>query len=190
MNSEKILNYVKQHSNADDWTLHISYWDSHETRFAQNGITQHIAGPKLDITLNVSYGTQSGSATVNQDDETTLAFLLKTAQDIARHAPEDPEFMPSAAYAKLPVVQNCDAETKALEPKQMVELVQRSIDKAKAFGATVSGMTEKHFGQSWMFTKKRLCGKQRKNRFWPLHDPEESRSGNQGGLQCQSLCRI
>ncbi len=165
MNSEKILQYIRQHCNADDWALYISYWDSHETRFAQNGITQHIAGPKLDITLNVSYGTKSGSATVNQDDENTLAFMLKTAQDIAAHAPEDPEFMPSAEKADLPEVNNCDPETKNLEPIQMVDIVQKAIDKAKAFGASVSGMTEKHYHNSWMFTKNGFAGNSERTNF-------------------------
>ncbi len=165
MNSEKTLQYIKQHCKADDWTLYISYWDSHETRFAQNGITQHIAGPKLDITLSVSYGTKSGSATVNQDDESTLAFMLKTARDIATHAPEDPEFMPSAEKAELPQVNNCDAETKNLTPQQLVEIVQRSINKAKANNATVSGMTEKHWHNSWMFTKNGFAGNSERTAF-------------------------
>jgi len=165
MNSEKIVQFIKNNCSADDYTLRISHWDSHETRFAQNGITQHIAGPKLDITLNVSYGTKSGSATVNQDDDETLAFLVKTAEASARHAPEDPEFMPSAGFAELPKVNNCDTQTKELEPRQMVDIVQRSIDKAKAMGATVSGMTEKHYGQSWMFTKNGFAGSDAKTDF-------------------------
>lgn len=165
MNSEKILQYIKQHSNADDWSLFISYWDSHETRFAQNGITQHITGPKLDITLNVSYGSKSGSCTVNQANDESLEFLLKTAQDIARIAPEDPEFMPSAEAAELPKVNNCDEETKNLDPKQMVEIVQKAIDKAKAFDSTVSGMTEKHYHNSWMFTKNGFAGHSERTGF-------------------------
>jgi predicted Zn-dependent protease len=158
MNIERIAQYIKQHTTAEDYSLHVSNWDSHETRFAQNGITQHIAGPKLDITLNVSYGTKSGSCTVNQDDETTLAFLLKTAEDMAKLAPEDPEFMPTTSAVPLPKVDNCDAETRDLSPKQMVEIVQKAIDKAKAIDATVSGMTEKHYGESYMFTKNGFAG--------------------------------
>ena len=165
MNSERIAQYIKQHCSADDYSLHISHWDSHETRFAQNGITQHIAGPKLDITLKVSFGTKSGSSTVNQDDEATLAFLLKTAEDMAKLAPEDPEFMPSAKFVELPKVDNNDPETRNLSPGQMVEIVQKSIDKAKAFQATVSGMTERHFGESWMFTKNGFIGSNSRTDF-------------------------
>ena len=165
MNIEKIAQYIKQHTNADDYTFNISHWDSHETRFAQNGITQHMAGPKMEITLSVSYGAKSGSCSVTQDDETTLAFLLKTAEDMAKLTPEDPEFMPSAMPATLPKVNNCDPETRDLQPKQLVEIVQQSIDKAKAMDATVSGMTEKHYGESFMFTKNGFVGNNSQTTF-------------------------
>ena len=165
MNIERIAEYIKMHCSADDYSLHISNWDSHQTRFAQNGITQHMAGEKLDISLNVSFGTKSGSCTVNQNDEQSLAYLIKTAEDIARLAPEDPEFMPSAGQASVPKVDNCDEETKNLQPAQMVEIVQQAIDKAKAIDATVSGMTEKHYGQSFMFTKNGFVGSNESTNF-------------------------
>ena len=165
MNSEKILDFIKKHCSADDFSLRISHWDSHETRFAQNRITQHIAGPKLDITLNVAFGSKCGSATVNQDDEAALAYLLKTAQDIAHLAPEDPEFMPYADPAELPVVNNCDPETKNLDPKKMVEIIQQANTTADGHNATVSGMTEKHYGESWMFTRKGFAGSDKRSTF-------------------------
>jgi predicted Zn-dependent protease len=165
MNFEKINQYIKQHCTADDYSVYISYSDSHETRFAQNGITQHIAGPKLDITLHVSFGTQSGSCTVNQDDEQNLAFMLKTAEDIAKIAPEDPEYISSAPFAELPKVNNCDPATRDLDPKQMVDIVQKAIDKAKAMDATVSGMTEKHYNERLMFTKNGFVGQDCQTEF-------------------------
>lgn len=165
MNSEKILAYIKTHCSADDYSLRISYWDSHETRFAQNKITQHIAGPKLDISLVVAFGSKCGTASVNQDDEATLAFLIKTAEDIARLAPEDPEFMPFAEPAALPQVDNCDLSTKNLEPTKMVEIIQQAIAKAEAQQATVSGMTEKHYGESWFYTKRGFVGHNKRTNF-------------------------
>ncbi|MDY0150899.1 MAG: metallopeptidase TldD-related protein [Candidatus Cloacimonas sp.] len=165
MNIEKISQYIKKHCTADDYSLHVWNKDSHETRFAQNGITQHIAGPKLDITLRVSFGTKTGSCTINQEDETNLAYLLKTAEDMARLAPDDPEFLASAAFAELPKVDNCDPATRDLEPKQMVAIVQNSIDKAKAMGATVSGMTEKHHIERFMLTKNGFVGQECQTEF-------------------------
>ncbi|HNQ43484.1 MAG TPA: metallopeptidase TldD-related protein [Candidatus Cloacimonadota bacterium] len=158
MNRDKIIDYIKSHVSADDWTLRIFDKDSHETRFAQNGITQHIAGAKLDITLNVSFGASSGTCSVNQSDDDTLAYLIRTAETTARLAPEDPEFIPTASHAELPPTDNCDPETRDLNPEQMVDIVSKAIDKAKAMDATVSGMTEKHVSERCMVTKNGFYG--------------------------------
>ncbi len=155
---EKIAQYVQTHCQADDYELNISLSDSHETRFAQNGITQHIAGPGLDITLGVAFGQKTGGCSVNQDDEATLDHLIKTAESIARLNRPDPEYMPSVGAQQLQPVNNCDPATRALEPAKMVEIVGQAIAKAKAYGATVSGMTEKHIVESAFFTKNGFAG--------------------------------
>ncbi len=153
MKTKDIVKYIHEHSKADDFICSISEIDSHSTRFAQNSITQHIAGPKLNIALELSFGDKSGSCRVNQADEASLDFLIKTAEDIACLAPADPEHMPSTGPVELPKVENCAAATLNLKPKEMVEIVQRSIDQALAMNAKVSGMCEKHLMKTWLFTK-------------------------------------
>jgi predicted Zn-dependent protease len=165
MNSEKIVQYIQKHCIADDWTLNISKDDSHETRFAQNVITQHIAGAMKTISLSVAFGSKAGSCTVNQDDEESLAYIIKTAEDIAKLAPEDPEFVPSEGKKDIPKLANCDPETKTLEPEQMVEIVRKSVDRAKNIGATVSGLTEKHIETNALFTKNGFAGEYDKSDF-------------------------
>ena len=165
MNSEKIVQYIQKHCIADDWTLNISKDDSHETRFAQNVITQHIAGAMKTISLSVAFGSKAGSCTVNQDDEESLAYIIKTAEDIAKLAPEDPEFVPSEGKMDIPKLANCDPETKTLEPEQMVEIVRKSVDRAKNIGATVSGLTEKHIETNALFTKNGFAGEYEKSDF-------------------------
>lgn len=158
MNSEKIVKYIQTNCQADDWSLNIFEDDSHETRFAQNCITQHIAGATKEISLSVSFDGKKGSCSINQDDEESLAYLLKTAEGIAKLAPVDPEFVPSEGKKNIPAVVNCDPETRALQPKQLVEIVQNSINEAKKFGATVSGLTEKHINSNCLFTKNGFAG--------------------------------
>jgi len=150
---EKIAQYIRTHCEADDYSLNIWRGDSHETRFAQNRVTQHLAGPKMRINLSVAFGNQTGSASVNQDDPEILKQLIKSAQDIARLNQPDPEYIPSAPQADLPRVSNLDAATQNLEPAKMVEIVQGMIDRAKVYGDTVSGMTEKHLSEWMLLTK-------------------------------------
>lgn len=154
----KIHEYIREHIKADDYTLGIYNNESHETRFAQNGITQHITGPKIEINLKVSFGKRSGSSFTNQSDETSLKKLIADAEAIAQMAPEDPEHIPSAPAADLPEVENSSPATLSLKPEEMVEIVQRSIDKAIALDATVSGMCEKHYHEECDFSKNGFVG--------------------------------
>ena len=144
---EQIEKYIRSHCQADDYSLSISSHDSHETRFAQNGITQHIAGPGLEIGLEVAFGQQTGSCSVNQDDEATLAHLIKTAEDIARLNRPDPEYLPSVGAQTLPEVNNCDPATRDLEPAKMVEIVAQAIDKAGSLDPTV--VAETLYANEW-----------------------------------------
>lgn len=155
---EKIAQHIKTHCPADDFSLNVKLKDSHETRFAQNRVTQHLSGPTLSIQLTASFENRQGSAAVSQDDPASLDQLIHTACDIAQLNQADPEFVPSAAATELPRVQNCSSSTLGLEPAKMVDIVQYMIDQAKAFGAMVSGMTEKHFIQKMLFTKNGFMG--------------------------------
>ena len=158
MKTEDIRRFITDNVSADDFSCLIREVDSHETRFAQNGITQHLAGPKMSITLSLSFGKKSGSSSTNQSDEKSLRELIKTAEDIARLAPEDPEHIPSAKEMKLPKGENLSQATLSLTPETMVDIVQRSIDKARAMDAQVSGMCEKHHFKLCMFTKNGFNG--------------------------------
>lgn len=162
---EKIAQYIKTHCSADDYSLRLSLNDSHETRFAQNAITQHIAGPGLEISLDVAFDDKTGGCEVNQSDEASLDYLIKTAEDMAHLNRSDPEFMPSIGAQQLPRVQNADPATRDLDPKRMVEIVQSAIDQAKAYGATVSGMTEKHAWEQFLITKNGFSGYDAGTRF-------------------------
>ncbi len=162
---EKVAQYIKTHVTADDYSLSASVSDSHETRFAQNAITQHIAGPGMEVELEVAFGNKTGSCSVNQADEATLDYLIKTAEDMAKLNRPDPEYMPSVGAQQIPEACNADDATRDLPPVKMVEIVQNSIDKAIAYGATVSGMTEKHYYDRFLATKNGFFGSDANTEF-------------------------
>ncbi len=141
---EKIAAYVKKHVKADDYNLRISAKDSHETRFAQNAITQHIAGANIDIDLEVAFADKTGRCSINQTDETALSNMIRSAEDMAILNQPDPEYVESAVKQDYPKVQNTSEATLKLAPEQMVEIVKKSIANGETRQATVSGMTEKH----------------------------------------------
>lgn len=155
---EKIAEYVRQHVKADDYTLSIHAGDSHETRFAQNAITQHIAGQSMQVELSVAWGNKTGRCSINQTDDAALTALITQAEDMAKLNQPDPEYVESAAYAELPVVDNAAPATLSLQPEEMVEIIKQSIANATGQDATVSGMTEKHHPHFYAATKNGFAG--------------------------------
>ncbi|MDZ4182361.1 MAG: hypothetical protein U1B83_05750, partial [Candidatus Cloacimonadaceae bacterium] len=120
---EQIAAFVKQNVSADDWTLNIHSGDSHETRFAQNAITQHIAGSTMMINLSVAFGNKTGVSSVNQTDETALLAMIKQAEDMAKLNQPDPEYVASASFEVIPKVNNASEATLNLAPEEMVEII-------------------------------------------------------------------
>lgn len=158
MNIEKAIKYIQKNCKADDHFISIWVKDSHETRFAQNCITQHIAGSNVQLGLEVAYDNKTGKSRTNQLDEESLKRLISTAQDMAKSNQPDPEFMPSVGSAKVPTPKNLIEATVELAPETMVEIVRDSIANAEKKGAMVSGMTEKHHQRSIIVTKNGFYG--------------------------------
>ncbi len=161
---EHIAQYIEKHCSADDYTLNINYYDSHETRFAQNAITQHMAGQNMQIYLEVAFGNKTGSASINQTDDSALDYLLKTAENMARLNQPDPEFVPSEGSKEIPLLDGAADATVLLSAEKMVDIVQACITNAEQKDAKVSGMTEKHFVHH-------LCAT--KNGFYGIYDHSE-----------------
>lgn len=141
---EKIVEYVKKHVKADDYNLRVAARNSHETRFAQNAITQHIAGENIHIDIEVAFENKTGRCSINQTDENALADMIKRAEEMAVVNQPDPEYVESASAQSFPQVKNTLDSTINLAPEQMVDIVIKSIANGDKQSATVSGMTEKH----------------------------------------------
>src|SRR5262249_12222708 len=49
-----------------------------------------------------TFGTRSGSHSFNQSDPKTIEAAVRKSEELARLAPEDPEYMPPPRTAELP----------------------------------------------------------------------------------------
>ncbi|MCF7918946.1 MAG: TldD/PmbA family protein [Candidatus Cloacimonetes bacterium] len=150
---QKAASYIRKHSQADDWSFNINSTNAARTRFAQNGITQHISGDNNGISLTVAFDAKTGSAFINNTSEEGLDFLIKTAETIARRNQPDPEYVATEAAVELTPTMNFSSDTDKLKPVNLVNIVKQCVANAKAKEAVVSGMTEKDTEHSAMFTR-------------------------------------
>ncbi len=154
-NSEilKAGRFIKEHCKADDFVFSVWSKDSHQTRFAQNAITQHIGGENLTVNLETAFGKRTGSASVNQIDDNSLMNLIDTAEATAKLNQSDPEFVPSEPSSALKDVKNFAESVEKLGVDDMVLNISRCVENAKSKNAKVSGMSEKHIGGFFVCTK-------------------------------------
>lgn len=149
----KAADFIRKNVSADDFTFSINSTEDLLTRFAQNGITQHITGNKLDVNLNVSFAGRTGEAAGNILDENTLKYLIKTAENMARLNQPDPEFVASEPAHELPDVNNFSQDTADLTVDKIVDDILKCVKNAENKKAKLSGISEKQLHHIYLATK-------------------------------------
>ena len=93
--AKAILDKVIKLSKADECSATLSGSSGGNIRFARNSVstTGHVSD--ADLAVEVAFGKRVGTATINEFDDTSLEAVVRRAEELARLAPENPEFMPA-----------------------------------------------------------------------------------------------
>lgn len=140
--AKSILDKVIALSEADEITAVLSGSESGNIRFALNNISTsgHISDMELGVTS--SFGTRSGSTTINQFDDASLERVVRRSEELARLAPENPEFMPALekqAYRRTPAHHESIA---AITPEFRAQVAADSIGPCKDEDLVAAGFLE------------------------------------------------
>jgi len=150
---QKAAEFIRKNVKANDFSFSVTGSEDLLTRFAQNGITQHITGNKLNVSLGVDFDNKNGQASGNNLDEASLKYLIKTAESMAKLNQPDPENMPSEGAHKLPDVNNYSQNTADLSVEKIVDDIKICVENAKSKDAKLSGISEKCLDHTMLTTK-------------------------------------
>lgn len=89
--ARSILQKVLALSRADECEATLGGGRSANLRFARNAVSTSGASERLNLSVTCSFGLRSGSATINEFDDASLARVVRTAEELARLSPENPE---------------------------------------------------------------------------------------------------
>jgi predicted Zn-dependent protease len=64
-------------------------------RYARNAVSTAGLIEDTQLAVSVAFGKKQGTATINEFDDKSLEKAVRRAEDLARLAPENPEFMPA-----------------------------------------------------------------------------------------------
>jgi predicted Zn-dependent protease len=89
-----------ERASADDTIVNLVSREGGNTRFAGNGVTTSGEVSNVEVTVTSAFGSRTGSAETNGIDGEAIAAVVARAEEAARLAPEDPEYVPPLEAAE------------------------------------------------------------------------------------------
>jgi predicted Zn-dependent protease len=126
-----IMKKALSYSKADECTVNLSGSEDGNIRYARNAVS--TAGEQSQTSLGVtsSFGKRSGSATINEFDDASLEKVMRRSEELAKLAPENPEYMPLLGPQTFKESVNYNATTAGMNPDKRAEAVAKSLKVAK-----------------------------------------------------------
>ena len=125
--AKAILEKVVKLSKADECTATLTGATNGNVRFALNNVTTSGIVDNIDLAVQVAFGKRVGTATINSFDDASLERVVRRAEDLARLAPENPEFMPAIGKQAYKPTPTFDAGTAAITPEYRAKVAADSI---------------------------------------------------------------
>jgi predicted Zn-dependent protease len=92
--AQALLKKVLSFSTADECAASLNGRTTGNIRYARNSVSTAGAQDSATLTVQSRFGKRSGIATCNEFDDATLRRCVQRAEEIARLAPESPEYVP------------------------------------------------------------------------------------------------
>ena len=92
--AQTILKKVLGFSTADECEATLTGTSGGNVRSARNSISTAGASENVSLAVQSRFGKRSGLATCNEFDEASLRRCVQRAEEIAKLAPESPEYVP------------------------------------------------------------------------------------------------
>lgn len=151
-----LLKKVLSYSNADECEVNLNGTDNGNIRYARNSVSTSGKVNQSTLAVSSAFGKKQGVATINEFDDASLEKVVRRAEELAKLAPENPEFMPYLGPQTYAEPKTFVTATAGITPKQRTDLVEQSLAVAKAAKAVAAGFLEDNSGYAAMMNSKGL----------------------------------
>ncbi|MCJ8321867.1 MAG: TldD/PmbA family protein [Colwellia sp.] len=140
--AKTLLKKVLSFSTADECECNLDGQEGGNIRYARNTVS--TAGEQSDLTLIVqsSFGKRMGVATINEFDDASLKKVVRRSEELAKLAPENPEFMPVFGKQKYTSAKTYYDSTANVTPDYRANAAEDSIKPSKANKLVSSGFLQ------------------------------------------------
>jgi predicted Zn-dependent protease len=154
--ARQILKKVMSFSTADSLEAGLSSSGRGNIRYARNTVTTSGFNDDISLGVTANYGKRSASSTINEFDDASLRKVVKRAEEMAKLAPENPEFMEPLGPQEYKESKTFFQSTADISPEFRADLANKSIQPAKAKDVTAAGYLEDTSGFSSIMNTKGL----------------------------------
>ena len=138
-----LLQKVLSFSKADECQVSLNGSIGGNIRYALNSVSTSGSFNQMSLAISSVFGKRLGTTTINEYDDASLQKAVQRSEDLARLAPENPEFVsflgpqtydtPSKTYVP---------ETAAIDAKLRADMVQQSLQVSRDNKLAAAGYLE------------------------------------------------
>ncbi len=155
--AKALLSKVLSYSKADECEVNLSGGDGGNIRYARNSVSTSGGVSQSSLVVSSAFGKKLGVATINEFDEESLKKVVKRSEELAKLAPENPEYMsflgPQTYGPDTPTFSDV---TGRLTPKYRADAVAQSLKVSKDNSLNAAGFLEDSKGFSAIMNSKGL----------------------------------
>lgn len=154
--AQALLKKVLSYSKADECEVNLTGNDSANIRYARNAVSTSGRVSQHQLVVASAFGKKLGIATINEFDDDSLKKVVERSEELAKLAPENPEYVSFLGPQTFPPSKTYVPATAAITPRLRSDLVEQSIKVAKDAGAVAAGFLEDNTGFAAMMNSKGL----------------------------------
>jgi len=154
--AKRILEKVISFSKADGCEVNLNGAENGNIRYARNSVSTSGEDNNISLSVQSNFGKKSGGATINEFDDASLEKVVRRSEELARLAPENPEFMEPLPQQDYMESKTWSPATAKITPDYRAQAAADSIKPAAAKDITAAGFLEDSRGFSSMMNSKGL----------------------------------
>ncbi len=133
--AKKIIDKVLSYAQADETKVELRGGRSGNIRFARNSVSTSGESNNLSLSVTAVIGKRVGTSDINEFDDVSLKKAARRAEEMAKLAPENPEYVP------MPGPQTYTS------PKAFIETTAnlKAPDRARLAGASIKPVMASQF---------------------------------------------
>ncbi|MBO9662018.1 TldD/PmbA family protein [Dokdonella sp.] len=126
--AKAILDKAIKLSKADECSATLTGSSGGNVRYALNNVSTSGYVSDADLAIEVAFGKRVGTATINAFDDKSIEAVVRRAEELAKLAPENPEFVPAIDKQTYKSSSTFLEKTAAITPEYRAQVAADCIE--------------------------------------------------------------